>query len=182
MNAVAQPKGSDTTTIRPLHVNVPEVELTDLRKRIKATRFPDKETVPDATQGIQLASIQSIAAYWASEYDWRKVEARLNALPNFVTEIDGLDIHFIHVRSKHDDALPIIVTHGWPGSIIEQMKIIDPLTHPTAHGGSASDAFHVVIPSMPGYGYSAKPTAPGWDAPRILGSVLPAAASSGTVL
>jgi pimeloyl-ACP methyl ester carboxylesterase len=168
MNSVAQTKLGDTTAVRPLHLNVvPEADLNELRRRIKATRWPDKETVPDATQGIQLASIQSIAAYWASSYDWRKVEARLNALPNFVTEIDGLDIHFIHVRSKHDDALPIIVTHGWPGSIIEQLKIIEPLTNPTAHGGKASDAFHVVIPSMPGYGYSAKPTAPGWDAPHI---------------
>jgi pimeloyl-ACP methyl ester carboxylesterase len=168
MNAVAQPKGSDTTAIRPFQVKVvPESELSDMRKRIQATKWPDKETVSDATQGIQLESIKAIAAYWASEYDWRKVEARLNALPNFVTEIDGLDIHFIHVRSKHDNALPIIVTHGWPGSIIEQMKIIEPLTNPTAHGGSASDAFHVVIPSMPGYGYSAKPTAAGWDAPHI---------------
>jgi len=168
MNAVAQPKGGDTTAIRPFHVKVvPESELSDMRKRIQATKWPDKETVSDATQGIQLASIQAIAAYWASEYDWRKVEARLNALPNYVTEIDGLDIHFIHVRSKHENALPIIVTHGWPGSIVEQMKIIEPLTNPTAHGGNASDAFHVVIPSIPGYGYSAKPTAPGWDAPRI---------------
>ena len=168
MNAVAQPKGGDTAAIRPFHVKVvPESELSDMRKRIQATKWPDKETVSDATQGIQLESIKAIAAYWTSEYDWRKVEARLNALPNFVTEIDGLDIHFIHVRSKHENALPIIVTHGWPGSIIEQMKIIDPLTNPTAHGGSASDAFHVVIPSMPGYGYSAKPTAAGWDAPHI---------------
>jgi pimeloyl-ACP methyl ester carboxylesterase len=167
MNSDAQQKGGETTAIRPFHVNVPEAELTELRRRIKATRWPDKETVQDATQGIQLASAQAIAAYWESEYDWRKVEARLNALPNFITEIDGLDIHFIHVRSKHENALPIIVTHGWPGSIIEQLKIIEPLTNPTAHGGSASDAFHVVIPSIPGYGYSAKPTAPGWDAPRI---------------
>jgi pimeloyl-ACP methyl ester carboxylesterase len=167
MNDVAQQAGSDNAAIRPFHVNVPEAELTELRRRIKATKWPDKETVSDATQGVQLAAVQAIAAYWGSAYDWRKVEARLNALPQFVTEIDGLDIHFIHVRSKHDNALPLIVTHGWPGSIIEQMKIIDPLTNPTAHGGSASDAFHLVIPSIPGYGYSAKPTAPGWDAPHI---------------
>jgi pimeloyl-ACP methyl ester carboxylesterase len=167
MNDVAQQTGSDNAAIRPFHVNVPEAELTELRRRIKATKWPDKETVSDATQGVQLAALQAIAAYWGSAYDWRKVEARLNALPQFVTEIDGLDIHFIHVRSKHDNALPLIVTHGWPGSIIEQMKIIDPLTNPTAHGGSASDAFHLVIPSIPGYGYSAKPTAPGWDAPQI---------------
>jgi pimeloyl-ACP methyl ester carboxylesterase len=167
MNDVAQQAGSDNAAIRPFHVNVPEAELTELRRRIKATKWPDKETVSDATQGVQLAAVQAIAAYWGSAYDWRKVEARLNAWPQFVTEIDGLDIHFIHVRSKHDNALPLIVTHGWPGSIIEQMKIIDPLTNPTAHGGSASDAFHLVIPSIPGYGYSAKPTAPGWDAPHI---------------
>jgi pimeloyl-ACP methyl ester carboxylesterase len=157
----------DKTSLRPFHVKVPEAELTELRRRVKATKWPDKETVSDATQGIQLADVQAIAAYWASDYDWRKVEAKLNALPQFMTEIDGLDIHFIHVRSKHDNALPLIVTHGWPGSIIEQMKIIDPLTNPTAHGGNASDAFHLVIPSIPGYGYSGKPTAPGWDAPRI---------------
>ena len=127
--------------IRPFHVNVPEAELTELRRRINATRWPERETVADASQGVQLATIQTLARYWATDYDWRKVEARLNALPQFITEIDGLDIHFIHVRSKHANALPLIVTHGWPGSIIEQMKIIDPLTNPTAHGGSASDAF-----------------------------------------
>lgn len=159
--------GIDGVAIRPFHINVADSELADMRKRIKATRWPDRETVPNATQGIQLAVIQSIAAYWASDYDWRKVESRMNALPNYITEIDGLDIHFIHVRSKHENALPIIVTHGWPGSIVEQLKIIEPLTNPTAHGGSAADAFHVVIPSMPGYGYSAKPTQAGWDAPRI---------------
>src|SRR5262249_46914711 len=147
--------------------NVPEAELTELRRRVKATRFPDKETVSDATQGVQLATVQAIAAYWGTHYDWRKVEARLAAVPQFVTEIDGLDIHFIHDRSKHEDALPINVTHGWPGSIVEQLKIIEPLTNPTAHGGSAADAFHVVIPSIPGYGFSSKPTTPGWDAPRI---------------
>ena len=148
--------------IRPFRVNVPEEQLADLRRRVLATRWPDQETVNDASQGVQLATIEKLARYWATEYDWRKVEARLNALPQFVTEIDGLDIHFIHVRSKHEDALPIIVTHGWPGSIIEQLKIIEPLTNPTAHGGSATDAFHVVIPSLPGHGFSGKPKAPGW--------------------
>jgi pimeloyl-ACP methyl ester carboxylesterase len=149
--------------IRPFQVDVPEAELTELRRRINATKWPERETVPDATQGVQLATIQALAQYWGTEYDWRKVEAKLKALPQFITEIDGLDIHFIHVRSKHEGALPLIVTHGWPGSIIEQIKIIDPLTNPTAHGGSAADAFHVVIPSMPGYGYSGKPTTTGWD-------------------
>jgi pimeloyl-ACP methyl ester carboxylesterase len=146
---------------------VPEAELVELRRRIKATRFPDRETVGDATQGVQLETVQNLARYWAAEYDWRKCEARLQALPNFITEIDGLDIHFIHVRSKHKGALPVIVTHGWPGSVVEQLKIIDPLTNPTAHGGSASDAFDVVIPSMPGYGYSGKPTSTGWGPDRI---------------
>jgi pimeloyl-ACP methyl ester carboxylesterase len=153
--------------IREFHVNVPESELAELRRRISATRWPDRETVSDATQGVQLATAQALARYWATEYDWRKCEARLNALPQFITEIDGLDIHFIHARSKHPNALPVIVTHGWPGSIVEQLKIIDPLTNPTAHGGSASDAFDVVVPSMPGYGYSGKPTAVGWNPVRI---------------
>jgi pimeloyl-ACP methyl ester carboxylesterase len=153
--------------IRPFHMNIPEEALTDLRRRIVATRWPDKETVPDQSQGVQLATVQALAHYWATDYDWRKVEARLSALPQFITEIDGLDIHFIHVRSKHENALPLIVTHGWPGSIIEQMKIIDPLTNPTAHGGSASEAFDLVIPSMPGYGFSGKPTTPGWDEAHI---------------
>jgi len=153
--------------IHEFHVNVPESELAELRRRINATRWPDRETVSDATQGVQLATTQALARYWATEYDWRKCEARLNALPQFITEIDGLDIHFIHVRSKHPNALPVIVTHGWPGSIVEQLKIIDPLTNPTAHGGSASDAFDVVVPSMPGYGYSGKPTAAGWNPVRI---------------
>jgi pimeloyl-ACP methyl ester carboxylesterase len=148
--------------IRPFHVNVPEEQLADLRRRVLATRWPDRETVSDASQGVQLATTEKLARYWATKYDWRRVEARLNALPQFITEIDGLDIHFIHVRSKHQDALPLIVTHGWPGSIIEQLKIIEPLTNPTAHGGSASDAFHVVIPSLPGHGFSGKPKAPGW--------------------
>jgi pimeloyl-ACP methyl ester carboxylesterase len=154
--------------IRPFRsVNVPEEALVDLRRRIVATRWPDRETVEDASQGVQLSTIQALARYWATEYDWRKIEAKMNALPQFVTEIDGLDIHFIHVRSKHENALPLIVTHGWPGSIIEQMKIIDPLTNPTALGGNASEAFHVVIPSLPGYGFSGKPTATGWGPERI---------------
>jgi len=167
MNAVAPLAVSDTTAIRPFHMEFPETELTELRRRIKATNWPEKETVDDATQGVQLATMQALARYWGSEYDWRKVEAKLNALPQFITEIDGLDIHFIHVRSKHANALPLIVTHGWPGSIIEQMKIIEPLTDPTAHGGSASDAFHLVIPSIPGYGYSGRPTTTGWDPVHI---------------
>jgi pimeloyl-ACP methyl ester carboxylesterase len=158
---------ADKTTIRPFHVNIPEADLTELRRRINDTKWPERETVTDATQGVQLATVQALARYWATDYDWRKIEAKLNALPQFITEIDGLDIHFIHVRSKHENALPLIVTHGWPGSIIEQMKIIDPLTNPTANGGSASDAFHVVIPSMPGYGYSGKPTTTGWDVAHI---------------
>lgn len=155
------------SAIRELQIKAPEAELDDLRKRIKATRWPEKETVNDPSQGVQLATMQKLARYWADEYDWRKCEARLNALPNFITEIDGLDIHFIHVRSKHENALPVIVTHGWPGSVVEQLKIIGPLTDPTAHGGTAEDAFDVVIPSMPGYGYSGKPTAPGWEPTRI---------------
>ena len=158
---------ADNNAIRPFHVNFPEAELTELRRRISATKWPERETVPDATQGVQLATTQALAKYWATEYDWRKIEARLNALPQFITEIDGLDIHFIHVRSKHENALPLIVTHGWPGSITEQMKIIDPLTNPTGHGGSAADAFDVVIPSIPGYGFSGKPTTPGWNPDRI---------------
>jgi pimeloyl-ACP methyl ester carboxylesterase len=153
--------------IRTFRIEVREEALVDLRRRIAATRWPDKETVMDPSQGVQLATIQQLARYWQTEHDWRKIEATLNALPQFITEIDGLDIHFIHVRSKHENALPLIVTHGWPGSIIEQLKIIDPLTNPTAHGGSASDAFDIVIPSLPGYGFSGKPTATGWDIPRI---------------
>src|ERR1700726_2396137 len=160
-------QATDKNVIHPFHVKVPEAELTDLRTRINATKWPERETVTDATQGVQLATTQALARYWATEYDWRKIEAKINALPNFITEIDGLDIHFIHVRSKHENALPLIVTHGWPGSIIEQMKIIDPLTNPTAHGGSASDAFDVVIPSMPGYGFSGKPTSTGWGPDHI---------------
>jgi pimeloyl-ACP methyl ester carboxylesterase len=155
------------TAIRPFRVDVPEEDLVDLRQRITATRWPEKETVDDLSQGLPLATMQKLARYWTTEYDWRKVEERLNALPHFIAEIDGLDIHFIHVRSKHENALPVIVTHGWPGSIIEQLKIIDPLVNPTAHGGKASDAFDVVIPSMPGYGFSGKPTTTGWDQARI---------------
>jgi pimeloyl-ACP methyl ester carboxylesterase len=158
---------ADKNAIRPFQVNVPEAGLTDLRNRIIATKWPERETVADATQGVQLATMQALANYWKTEYNWRTVEARLNALPQFITEIDGLDIHFIHVRSKHENALPLIVTHGWPGSIIEQMKIIDPLTNPTAYGGNASDAFHLIVPSMPGYGYSGKPTTTGWDVAHI---------------
>jgi pimeloyl-ACP methyl ester carboxylesterase len=166
MNAVLQPTG-DTAAIRRFDVSFAEADLADLRRRINATKWPDRETVADASEGVQLATIQKLARYWGTEYDWRPCEARLNALPNFITEIDGLDIHFIHVRSKHENALPVIITHGWPGSVVEQLKLVDPLTNPTAHGGSASDAFHVVIPSIPGYGFSGRPTTTGWDCPRI---------------
>ena len=164
MNAVAIER---TDSIRPFRVNVPESELADLRRRIKATRWPERETVKDATQGVQLATMEQLAKYWATDYDWRKCEEALNAVPNFITEIDGLDIHFIHVRSTHENALPLIVTHGWPGSVVEQMKLIGPLTDPTAHGGTASDAFHLVIPSMPGYGFSGRPRETGWDPAHI---------------
>src|SRR2546421_3130390 len=167
MAELREQTGSDRAAIRPFRVNVPEAELTELRRRINATKWPDRETVPDASQGVQLTTIHRLARYWGTEYDWRKIEARLNALPEFITEIDGLDIHFIHVRSEHENALPLIVTHGWPGSIIEQLKIVDPLTNPTAHGASASDAFHLVIPSMPGYGFSGKPTTTGWGPDHI---------------
>ncbi len=153
--------------LRPFRVDMPDEAIADLRRRLAATRWPDKETVADQSQGVQLATMKELVRYWGADHDWRKVEAKLNALPQFVTEIDGLDIHFIHVRSNHEDALPLIVTHGWPGSVIEQLKIIDPLTNPTAHGASASDAFHLVIPSLPGYGFSAKPTTPGWNPDRI---------------
>ena len=162
-----QSTASDEAAIRPFRVNFPEEELSEMRRRINATKWPERETVTDSSQGVQLATMQKLAQYWATEYDWRKCEARLNALPNFITEIDGLDIHFIHVRSLHENALPLIVTHGWPGSIVEQLKIVDPLTNPTAHGGSASDAFHLVIPSLPGYGFSGKPASTGWDPARI---------------
>jgi pimeloyl-ACP methyl ester carboxylesterase len=153
--------------VRAFRIDVPEEELVDLRRRIAATSWPERETVTDESQGVQLATMQKLAHYWETDYDWRKVEARLNALPQFKTEIDGLDIHFIHVKSGHENALPVIVTHGWPGSIIEQLKIIDPLTNPTAHGGSASDAFDVVVPSLPGHGFSVKPTTTGWDPIRV---------------
>jgi pimeloyl-ACP methyl ester carboxylesterase len=153
--------------IRPFRINIPKEQLVDLRRRIAATRWPERETVTDESQGVPLAMIQELARYWGTDYDWRKCEAKLNALPQFTTEIDGLDIHFIHVRSKHENALPMIVTHGWPGSVIEQLKIVDPLTNPTAHGANASDAFHLVIPSLPGYGFSGKPTTTGWGPPRI---------------
>ena len=156
-----------TTAIRPFRVDIPEAELVELRNRINATRWPERETVIDDSQGVQLATMQKLASYWATKFDWRKVESRLNSYPNFITEIDGLDIHFLHVRSEHENALPIIITHGWPGSIIEQLKIIDPLVNPTAHGGTPADAFDVVIPSMPGYGFSGKPTAFGWGPNRI---------------
>jgi pimeloyl-ACP methyl ester carboxylesterase len=159
--------GVEAGAIRPFRIDVPEEALVNLRRRLAETRWPEVETVTDASQGVQLATIRKVAQYWQTEHDWRKIEARINALPQFMTEIDGLDIHFIHVRSKHENALPLIVTHGWPGSIIEQLKIIGPLTDPPAHGGSASDAFDIVIPSLPGYGFSAKPTATGWDIARI---------------
>jgi pimeloyl-ACP methyl ester carboxylesterase len=153
--------------IRPYHVDVPDEALEDLRRRIAATNWPEKETVADQTQGVPLAMTQKLARYWMTDYDWRTCEAKLNALPQFVTELDGLDIHFIHVRSQHEDALPLVVNHGWPGSVIEQLKIIDRLTDPTAHGASAADAFHMVIPSMPGYGFSGKPTGTGWGPERM---------------
>ncbi len=153
-------------TIRPFQVSFPEAEVTELRRRVNATRWPERETVTDDSQGVRLALMQDLAAYWGTGYDWRKCEAKLNDLPQFLTEIDGLDIHFIHVRSQHPGALPLIVTHGWPGSIIEQLKIIEPLANPTAYGASAADAFHLVIPSLPGYGFSAKPTTTGWDPVR----------------
>jgi pimeloyl-ACP methyl ester carboxylesterase len=158
--------GSAAAGIRPFRINFPDSDLAALRARVSGTRWPDRETVTDDTQGVQLATLQALAQRWTS-YDWRKTETRLNELPQFLTEIDGLDIHFVHVRSKHDNAMPIIVTHGWPGSFIEQLKIIEPLTNPTAHGGTAADAFHIVIPSLPGHGFSAKPTTRGWDPPRV---------------
>src|SRR5262252_4802917 len=158
---------SDSTAVRPFQVGFPEADLTDLRRRVSATRWPERETVADDSQGVRLALMQELARYWETGYDWRKCEGNLNALPHFMTEIDGLDIHFIHVRSQHEDALPLIVTHGWPGSIIEQLKIIEPLTNPTAHGASAADAFHLVIPSLPGHGFSARPATTGWDTVRI---------------
>ena len=165
--ATQSTQGTEDISIRPFKFHASEKDLADLHRRIAATKWPERETVSDASQGVQLATIQKLAQYWAGDYDWRNCEARLNAVPNFITEIDGLDIHFIHVRSEHENALPLIVTHGWPGSIIEQLKIVEPLTNPTAHGGSASDAFHLVIPSLPGYGFSGKPTTTGWDPDRI---------------
>jgi pimeloyl-ACP methyl ester carboxylesterase len=167
MNYNVKQTAPDTTAIRPFLFGASEAELTELRRRISTTRWPERETVSDQSQGPQLATMQKLARYWQTEYDWRKVEAQLNAVPNFITEIDGLDIHFIHVRSRHGNALPLIVTHGWPGSVIEQLKIIGPLTNPTAHGGNASDAFDLVIPSMPGYGFSGKPTTSGWGPAQI---------------
>jgi pimeloyl-ACP methyl ester carboxylesterase len=168
MTTPVDDRAVDTDTVlRPFTIETPQADLEDLRARLAATRWPEKETADDQSQGPQLATMKALARYWEAEYDWRKCEARLNAVPNFITEIDGLDIHFIHVRSKHEDALPLIVTHGWPGSIIEQLKIIDRLTDPTAHGASASDAFHVVIPSMPGYGFPGRPTTPGWGPDHI---------------
>lgn len=158
--------GNDDDSIRPLRISAPDEQLVELRRRIAATRWPDCETVADQSQGVPLATIQDLARYWATDYNWRRCEAKLNALPQFLTAIDGLDIHFLHIRSRHANALPLIVTHGWPGSVIEQRKIIDPLTNPTAHGASAADAFHLVIPSLPGYGFSAKPTAAGWGPER----------------
>jgi pimeloyl-ACP methyl ester carboxylesterase len=165
--AVALTANDAPDAIRPFHVEIPEEALVDLRNRLAATRLPEQETVTDNSQGVRLATVQKLVNYWANHYDWRKIEAKLNGYPNFITEIDGLDIHFIHVRSKHENALPIVISHGWPGSIIEQLKIIDLLVNPTAHGGTAEDAFHVVIPSMPGYGFSGKPTSTGWGPERI---------------
>jgi pimeloyl-ACP methyl ester carboxylesterase len=166
MNAIAQLAIGDKTALRPFQARFPDADLEDLRRRILATRYPEKE-LDEPSQGVRHATILKLARYWATDYDWRKVEAVLNSYPQFMTEIDGVEIHFIHIRSKHENALPLIVTHGWPGSIVEQLKIIEPLTNPTAHGGSASDAFHVVIPSRPGCSYSGKPTTTGWDCPRI---------------
>src|SRR5438477_9691538 len=167
VGASQPPADGATAAIRPFNVKVPEDALVDLRQRIAATRWPDRETVPDRSQGVQLEKLQALVRYWGTGYDWRKAEAKLNALPQFMTTIDGLDIHFIHVRSRRPNALPVIITHGWPGSVIEQLKIIAPLTDPTAHGGKAEDAFDVVIPSIPGYGFSGKPTGTGWDPDRI---------------
>ncbi|WUD77344.1 epoxide hydrolase 1 [Streptomyces sp. NBC_00510] len=162
-----QERAAEGTGIRPFHVDIPEADLAELRRRVNGTRWPDRETVPDQSQGVQLATMRDLTRYWGSDYDWRKIEAKLNSLPQFKTRIDGLDIHFIHVRSRHQDALPMILTHGWPGSVLEFLKVIDPLTNPTAHGGRAQDAFHVVIPSMPGYGFSERPTTTGWNPGRI---------------
>ncbi len=165
--AILANSGTDGVAIRPFRVDIPEADLVDLRQRLANARLPEKETVDDFSQGVPLKTIEQVLAHWRDNYDWRKVEAKLNSYPQFLTEIDGLDIHFVHVRSKHENALPVIVTHGWPGSILEQLKIIDPLVNPTAHGGKAEDAFHVVIPSIPGYGFSGKPTSGGWGPERI---------------
>ncbi|HEV3282920.1 MAG TPA: epoxide hydrolase [Solirubrobacteraceae bacterium] len=165
--AAAEQAKSENGAIRAFDVDIPDEDLDDLRRRIAATRWPEQETVTDDSQGVPLATMQELARYWSTDYDWRPCEEKLNSLPQFITEIDGLDIHFIHVRSEHENALPLIVTHGWPGSILEQLKIIDPLTNPTAHGARAADAFHLVIPSLPGHGFSAKPTATGWDPARV---------------
>jgi pimeloyl-ACP methyl ester carboxylesterase len=162
----ATERAEAASAIRPFRIEFPDQALEDLRQRVRSTRWPERETVSDDSQGVPLATMQELARYWASDYDWRKAETRLNALPHFITELEGLDIHFIHVRSQHEDALPMIVTHGWPGSIIEQLKIVDPLTDPTAHGASAADAFHLVIPSLPGHGFSGKPSGTGWDPAR----------------
>jgi pimeloyl-ACP methyl ester carboxylesterase len=167
MNAVTPPKRADSSLLRPFQAAFPDADLADLRRRIAATRWPDRELTPDASQGVQLSIMRKLAQHWSDTHDWRKCETRLNSYPQFLTEIDGLDVHFIHVRSKHKDALPLIVTHGWPGSILEQIKIIEPLTNPTAYGGSSADAFDLVIPSLPGHGFSAKPTVGGWDPTRI---------------
>jgi len=158
---------TDTTVVRPFHLEIPDEKLDDLRRRIEATRWPSRELVDDRSQGVQLATLQALARYWTTEYGWRRCEARLNALPQFTTEIDGVDIHFIHVRSQHEDAVPLIMTHGWPGSVIELLETVGPLTDPTAHGGTPGDAFHLVLPSIPGYGFSGEPTELGWDAARI---------------
>jgi hypothetical protein len=158
---------AQATDIRPFHVDIPEEKLAELRRRIEATRWPTKELVADRSQGVQLATLQNLARYWTTEHDWRKCEARLNALPQFTTQIDGVEIHFIHVKSPHENALPLIMTHGWPGSVIELLDTVGPLTDPTAHGGNAEDAFHLVLPSIPGYGFSGEPTELGWESGRI---------------
>src|ERR687897_3591999 len=163
---MTSPVGEEAA-VRPFHVDVPEEKLAELRRRIAATRWPSKELVEDRSQGVQLATLRELARYWETNYDWRKAEAELNALPQFKTEIDGVDIHFIHVRSQHEDAMPLIMTHGWPGSVIELLETVGPLTDPTAHGGRAEDAFHLVLPSPPGYGFSGEPTELGWESGRI---------------
>jgi len=171
LEAMAETLTKDKVDIRSFKVTFPEAQITDLRARVKATKWPERETVTDATQGVQLATMQALAKYWATEHDWSKAQARLNSFPQFITEIDGLDIHFIHARSKHDNAMPLIITHGWPGSVIEQLKVLEPLTNPTAHGGTAADAFHVVVPSLPGYGFSGKPKQGGISNRRIAGII-----------